>query len=612
MEDKKCFCHTHKSPYTQYCDVCEQPFCNNCPPHDKEHPLLPLQSVLGPETLAQYFRDAHRTVTLIDWGLVFLSQMAGSLIDPRKEEDLADPLAELREDSTTKARGEEQKDKKLQTLAVVTGRYEAIKMRVKECLDTLDKIKDSVNSKYGGRAEEAYEVLMQLKGVPQALTECVTEVNELEGKVEDITSVNILDEVWLLNTFQKLDDYIKDLGEVVPSLEALTERKIREYKDKIPDMTIEVMRCEGLAEASDKINRSLKVLGEKRTKEIDAQIHKIEREIAQLEYSANSPEENAKRAKKKEQELEEANDNLAALQNIYDKLKTEIKQIPGQLREANEQLGNIMKKRMTTLENATTYFERAKLDKDWIVKMLAAQKAEVERELKSLLIYKGVEVIKMLGMNEKKIMLGEAVKKLDQIESQHKKLSLQILNKKAEINRIGEHFRTVKKDSSEFQDTINNMHFEVITQTLSEIEKSKNDIEESKQVQCSQLMNIINTLMAVESDIEKSIAQMVADFEDCKSIPLELEENLKSLTQQVKTILTQLKAHLERELSAQRDNYTACRDGKLGRAKLVCGHWMCYTCFFKERRDDGDEEKTVCCVECGGAKEEIGKFGWKE
>jgi len=609
MEDQKCFCINHKKGYTQYCDICEEAFCDDCEGHDKGHPLVPLLSALRPEKFAEYLKDTEKTITMIDWGLHLLPDVVESLMDPskaEKEKDVLNPLAGMKEDYTTKAKSEEHKNELLQALAVIIGKYENIKILTGQCLEKLTKVKDSVNSRYDGKISEAYEVLTIIKGVPQTLNSCMTELAELEGKVETITSVNIFDEVWLINTFKKLNEYITSMSELVPKLAKLTEDKIEEYTTKIPEIGMGVLKYEGLCKVSDKLNKSIRVLGEKRIKEIDVAIDKLEQEILKLEYSVNTPEENAKKAKKKEDELEAAEEKLAILKNICAKSNTEIKPIPMKLREANKKLSDIMRKRIGVLEKATRYFERAKANKEWIVKMLTTHKEEIENELESLIIYKSLDVVLALSTTEKRITLTQVTKRIDQIKRQHEKLNLQLLNKKAEINRIGEHLKTAKNDSNEFQISINDMQVGMIALTLNDIEKSKKDVKESKKVQRSQLMNIINTLISVEDNIEQSIAQIVEDFKDCKKMPRELENDLKQLVERAMSSLLKVKSSLEKEFKGKGAFYLMCEDGKPGKVQLVCGHLMCYKCFFN-RKSKGDE-RLIACNSCGGVKQEIGFF----
>jgi exonuclease VII small subunit len=395
-----------------------------------------------------------------------------------------------------------------------------------------------------------------------------------------------------------------NIAELAPKLAKLTANKIDEYSMKIPEIGMEVLKYEGLCKVSDKLNKSIKVLGEKRIKETDIAVDKLEREILKLECSVNTPEENMRKAKKKEEELEEAEEQLAILENIYKKSNTEINPIPLKLREANNKLSDIMRKRMSVLEKATRYLERAKSNKEWIIKVLTLHKEEIESELKSLMIYKGLDVISLLSTSEKRIVFNQVIKRYDQIKKQHNKLILQVLNKKAEINRIGEYFRTVEKDSDEFQSSVDDMQLGMIALTLNEIEKSKKDIEESKKIHRSQLMNIINTLMSVEANIEQSITQRVEDYKDCKNIPSELENNFKEVMERAMSNLMEVKGYLEKEFKKDGELYSMCEDGKPGKVQLSCGHWMCYKCFFKVR----SKEKLIVCDACGGAKQEIGLF----
>eukprot|EP00826_Nyctotherus_ovalis_P032764 TRINITY_DN26385_c0_g1_i2.p1 TRINITY_DN26385_c0_g1~~TRINITY_DN26385_c0_g1_i2.p1 ORF type:complete len:191 (-),score=18.96 TRINITY_DN26385_c0_g1_i2:48-542(-) len=143
--DSESFCSEHRHPYTQYCKVCEKAFCNECPLHSEEHPVISLLAVITPEALSVPLEDTIKVLEEIDFALAIIPRIVDSLQSLGKLKEKSS--IELRNFTTVKEE-EKRASNKLKALAIVTGEYDCLKLKLEKCLEEISKVKVSVDVKY--------------------------------------------------------------------------------------------------------------------------------------------------------------------------------------------------------------------------------------------------------------------------------------------------------------------------------------------------------------------------------------------------------------------------------------------------------------------------------
>eukprot|EP00826_Nyctotherus_ovalis_P042383 TRINITY_DN4352_c0_g1_i1.p1 TRINITY_DN4352_c0_g1~~TRINITY_DN4352_c0_g1_i1.p1 ORF type:complete len:162 (-),score=35.47 TRINITY_DN4352_c0_g1_i1:237-722(-) len=148
-----------------------------------------------------------------------------------------------------------------------------------------------------------------------------------------------------------------------------------------------------------------------------------------------------------------------------------------------------------------------------------------------------------------------------------------------------------------------------IVVTLNDIEKSKHDIEKSTELNRTQLVTIINDLIKVSNSIEKDIAARQEEIMKTAEVLPQPESEVYDLMDSCRSNLELVKKFLSKVFAEGpgADTLKAmCADGKPGKVKLACSHYLCSHCFFTLRDlcCDGDNE-ALPCTACGGIRSDI-------
>jgi len=590
------FCKEHSHPYTQYCNKCASAFCDLCPVHNDQHIVVPLLSVITPEVLGKLLEDTLKRLEEIDHALIIIPQ----IVDKLQNFENVIPW-DMKKDSTTLKEEEKKISEQIKELATVTAEYDCLKLKLEDCLQEIKKVKVVVDTRYNGDSLKAYKVIKELKGLPEIIEELAVKTENLARKIKAICNVHVSEEIWQMKTFRKLDDYINNLQQIVPLIEKETKDKLIEFTYRLPKLAYEVAVCKELKAKAQKTNKAKKELAARKIKEIEDKLNKLKGECDTLMLSVNTKEENAKRAEDKNKELEEANNNLAILEIIFKKSHKEIEVIPNKLEEASKQLNDITKKRRQMLRKVTKYTEEAKECKDWIVRIINNKKKNIKNSTTHLTAFRTIEALSQFSTNEKKALVCQINNKKHTIQREFNTLLKTLEEKKSLLQRINDYFKRIHEDKDAFQVCIDNMHLEDIVFTLNDIENSKQDIEESKEVSKAKLIGIVNKLMKIHADIELEIKKQEKILKEEGDFPNELETELSDLVDMTIFKLSTYTEYLIKEFAKEENPYLACIDGKPAKVLLKCGHWICYKCYFTQNT----------CTACGGREREIGNFRYE-
>ena len=171
--------------------------------------------------------------------------------------------------------------------------------------------------------------------------------------------------------------------------------------------------------------------------------------------------------------------------------KTIIK-IPKKLIKADKELRVIRKKRKVALDNVTKCYEKTKDYKKWALKIISTKKADIEEEVKFLMMYKSVEVLSLLSECEKKAIYNQINRRILQFQKEYNNLKKFLIDKRMEIGHINDYFLNIKKDRDEFQSYIEQLQLDEIVISLNDIELSKRNIENSIKTNMNDLITIRN------------------------------------------------------------------------------------------------------------------------
>eukprot|EP00826_Nyctotherus_ovalis_P033875 TRINITY_DN2765_c0_g1_i13.p1 TRINITY_DN2765_c0_g1~~TRINITY_DN2765_c0_g1_i13.p1 ORF type:complete len:621 (+),score=214.36 TRINITY_DN2765_c0_g1_i13:31-1863(+) len=608
MEEAESFCPDHDLQFSKYCTSCERPFCAKCPPHNDSHMVLPLLCVITPEAFLLNLKDIHKILDNIDAALYIIPQVVDDLLDsmrPNKET----PLDDAKKDYTSLKEFESKVNEQIKDLAVVTGAYDALKMRVERLLKRGESVKPAVEANYYNELLEAYKVIMELKGFPKEVEEARKELERLEKRMEEVSSIYVQEKIWQRQTFKHLTDYVENLKRTIELVGKETLVKMEEYHIKNARIKKEMNMYKEASEKPVKMSEGKRLKTNRRIREIEEEMNKLSKEKEDLLAFIAAPEEEDKELKVKTKELDEARDSLAILKNIYDKSYTEINTIPAKLMEAKEELNNIMRKRRSELDEATKCINQVKSNKAWMQKTIAAKKQEIISEIEQHLHFKKLDVIEKVSTTEKKLLLRNVKSRLEQLARDRQHFTQSLRSRQSEINKIKNYYSDIKRDKLSFQISIDRLQLEDIVMTLNDIEKSKKDVEESSRINRLELVAIMNDLITVENEIERKIEQKEVDLKKSAAMPKELENEVYELMDKCEAVLKPLEEFLERDINNRKaTSHPLCADGKPGKVELKCGHYLCYQCFFKKRdKAKSEDDVLIPCLACGGLKQEAGK-----
>eukprot|EP00826_Nyctotherus_ovalis_P051017 TRINITY_DN6336_c0_g1_i2.p2 TRINITY_DN6336_c0_g1~~TRINITY_DN6336_c0_g1_i2.p2 ORF type:complete len:155 (-),score=24.15 TRINITY_DN6336_c0_g1_i2:109-573(-) len=115
----------------------------------------------------------------------------------------------------------------------------------------------------------------------------------------------------------------------------------------------------------------------------------------------------------------------------------------------------------------------------------------------------------------------------------------------------------------------------------------------------------MNNLITAENSIEEKIAKKENELRNLEETALQ-EERVYQLIDTRKSELVATIDYLSAELSADTSSLKKfCLDGRAGKLRLDCGHYICSGCFFRERANLNYENKEIPCIACGGTKQKI-------
>ena len=128
--------------------------------------------------------------------------------------------------------------------------------------------------------------------------------------------------------------------------------------------------------------------------------------------------------------------------------------------------------------------------------------------------------------------------------------------------------------------------------------------KESTNIKRTEFMTIINNLISSENIIENEINEKENEFKNLSIIPPEQENEVYRLINRNKLQLESFKERLGMQITVR----SSCIDGRPGKIKLECGHYICSICFFKVRETASkNQTKGIPCLGCGGIEQNISK-----
>jgi len=602
MKEIESYCPDHNLQFSKYCTSCEQPYCANCPAHDEEHMVLPLPSVITPKAFSQQLKDVQKIFDNVEAALHIIPQVVDDLLNSMRS-GRDNPLDEDKKDFTTLKKFENKINNQVKDLALVTGAYDTLKLRVEKLIKRGENLKPIIDADYHNNLFEAYRAVIELKGYPQEIEEAKKEMESLEKKMEEISSIYVKEEIEQRQTFKKFNEYIENLRKTIELVGKETLIKIDEYHTKISRIRKEMTRYKEASENPIKINEGKRLRTNRRIREIEGEMEALVKEREELLAFLGEPEEEDKELKAKTKELDEARESLAVLEMIYEKSHSEINTIPTKLLQAKEELDEIMRRRRSELDEVSKCINQVRNNRAWMQKTIAAKKEKITSEIKYQEYYKKHDVLRQINMTEKKLLLRNVKERLEQLTRDKEYLMKSLKNRKEEITKMKNYYIDIKRDKVPFQVSIDRLELEKMVMTLNDIEKSKKDIEESSKVNRSDLVSIINDLIIIKNEIELSIEQKETDLRESAEMPKELEDEVYSLMDKCESNLKPLKEFLEENIASEESvPYPLCADGRPGKVELKCGHHLCYQCFFKQREDN----MSIECLSCGGIRQEIG------
>ena len=607
MDKVNAMCMEHNEPYSLYCHTCELVFCNDCPPH--EHTITSLLLALCPEGLNQYIKEINNIQDTIDITLLVIRQIVDSLLTSSGKDSIK-PLENEKTDFTSLRKTMENNADKIKALAVTTSEYDKIKIELESWIKKLQSSRASVESKFHEDNHEAYRVIISLKGLKKSIDDVNKGIESLEQKTQEISSVRVKNEIWQRKTFKKLSDYIENLRTTIPALGMETLMKIKGYFSSIAKLCDIIEKLKSKNKKDAKAIEEKKVRSKKRLLEISEQLEKLRSEKEELLSVVESPEQCKELADERAKQLDEAEDNLAILKTIYCKYKEDISLIPDQLLTSREELNKIMKKRRMDLYTINDCVGRIKMHKDKIEKTLKEKKEELEKDKNRLLIYKKLNAISLVSTDEKKLLLEESNKRLSSLDKEQIVLADILRYEKNKMEKAKKCIRQLREEKDLFQSTIDDMDLGKVVITLNDIEKSKNDIEKSNELNRTELVKIINYLIKVQTSVEEDIVKKQEEADTLAEIDLDKQNEVYSLMDSCKSDLELLKNFLSKLFLKGPDTLkTMCIDGRPGKVNLECGHYLCSKCFFTYRElvCKGENEE-IPCISCGGIKRKIGNY----
>lgn len=253
-------------------------------------------------------------------------------------------------------------------------------------------------------------------------------------------------------------------------------------------------------------------------------------------------------------------------------------------------------KRLVEFRESAFYFAEIK---NGMSNMIEIRKRKLIEEQKRSLVYKSEKALSSLRMKDKAFALESIIACIDKTVSQKRGLEKSIAEFEGQVKAVCNFalkLRETRIDSSPL--AIDYEKFLAYFNEESRAEMGAELIENTVVKAKASVASISNLISSIEKAID----------EGCEKIKTTAESShydVKALHELMDNAIVQgqrAKAYLEKVVE-KRGEHSSCVDGRMGRVKLKCGHYICAGCVRTEKIND----KTFYCIGCGGKRRSAGR-----
>jgi myosin heavy subunit len=501
---------------------------------------------------------------------------------------------------------------KLVGLEKTASGYRKIEVSLEGKEEELRMLKKDVESKFGFNFSKAYSAIKKyegmdfMKGAEEVLKQLNTQLKEIELIDIDAREDNKLEE--LVCSVKYLKHQFKAIKDTV-----MTDIFKNDFTERINKKKIEI---------ENKRKQETKQIEERRNK-LAEEINVLSNQNSELLNTLRTLNEQIEKAKEeKEQLLNLINNRREELKSLEQEL-TDLKDTKEKINKEMQDQTNIMNTMKRNFEDMADL--NSELGLDEVNRQLVLKRSELEEmqtEIKAVIKngMKNIELSKEDIQYNKNKLNDQTNELIESIKAKRTfNLDFKKWNKAFELITTQVH---VIKDSKKYFDSLTKsivnlkhkeksyvnqlqmkrLSLEIVHNDLSAMKSNTKQslIEENKQ----ELHMVESRMNDVEDYLLENITNMQQELK--KLIPLEKEFNDDMEVSIPK--LMDIKKYLEEQLKLI---CPICADGRAGKVRLKCGHYMCVSCIAKQKLAELtksnliDNNEIAYCVLCRWEKREI-------
>ena len=607
-------CKVHNLVYSHYCRECDQGFCGICPSHNKTHIIESLVNILNPNDIQPELTRLQNIHMIIGESLLKIPKIVEESLEIVQKRSIVvakkhkQELEKINKNRLFILQGLESRLKeKLTKLEKLANAYKRLEVSLGSKEKELEILKRDVESKFNFNFSKAYLAIKKYE-----------RMDFMKDAEEELKQLNVqLKEIELIDVDCKDDDKLKELVYNIKSLKL--------ELDEIKDIMIHDINEK---EYTKRINKKKIEIEKKREQEVKQEKERKNKFIEGINVLNNDKNELLNTISMINKQIEEAKEEKEQLLKLINDKKEELSALEQELsglkgikvnldKEMNEQteLMSIMRRNFEDMADLNS-----ELGLDEVNRQLISKRGELEdmqTEIKALIKngLKNIELSKEDIQYNKKKLNGQTNELIEGIKTKRTfNLDFKKWNKVFELLTIQ---ASTIKDSKK--------HFDSLTERIVHLKNKEESYVSQLQMKRLALEIISNNLNSMKSNTKKPLIEKnkqelhmvenkISDMEDYllenitnveqelkKLVPLEKEFNKDMEVSIYKLMDT--KKYLEEQLKLV---CPICADGRAGKVRLKCSHYMCVPCIAKQRLAELTNSTEVAyCVLCKWEKQEI-------
>jgi len=247
--------------------------------------------------------------------------------------------------------------------------------------------------------------------------------------------------------------------------------------------------------------------------------------------------------------------------------------------------------------NCTDFTSYLKGLKERMISTIEGKNKKLIEQSKKSLIYRNESDLSLLNVRDKEILLETSIEYIDSIKRQQKQIEKFVMEYEEEMKKVYENIKKLSDGSNDIAKAIS------ICKDILEFYTTFNYTEEKKVIK-ERVINLgqqINSVIEIISNTKENIN---TEFNKAKEVTETSSYNTKTLYQLMNNAIIQAnktKSYLQNFVER---NQPICEDGRAGKIRLKCGHYICSGCVINKKI----KTNIYYCMSCGGSKQTAGKY----